>query len=228
MTSAPPIIQPKDMTSDKLKMLVYGSNSVGKTFLVTTAPKPIYLALEKSPLTMRRYNIPTMDINSWSELQAVFEYLKLAKHDFQTVMFDSLNEAQFLSQKHVLEAKGHESMQQGDWGDSIWDIQNLCRAFTRHLDMNVIFTCALDHLSKVAQPDIATKRLPGDLLNLFDFVGYMVAKEEKSKITRAIRFEPSELIRAKNRDGVFDLWEKPDFAALVTKLKTSFKKGVAA
>lgn len=73
-------------------ILIYGESGVGKTRLISTAPKPIVLSAEGGLLSLKRYNIPYIEIKSDDDLKQAYKYLSVKNDDYETVVLDSLTE----------------------------------------------------------------------------------------------------------------------------------------
>lgn len=228
MATTPKIVKPKDTIQDALKMVVYGNSGVGKTTFAATAPKALILSAEAGLLSIADKDVDVISINSWKDLQEAFEYLKNGKHEYQTVVLDSLTELQKKHQDYLLQSSGHERLSMQSWGDNIQAMRKTCRAF-RDLPMNVIL---ISLVSSESGEDgsgggkslaLNGKSLPNEVMGFMDLVGYMVAAESKDdggevKTKRAIRFQPTETIMAKDRSGKLNDWELPDFAAIYNKV----------
>jgi len=128
---------------------------------------------------------------------------------------------------------GQQRLSQQAWGDNIEAMRKACRAF-RDLPMNVILIALASEVTgedggtPIRRPALQGKSLPNEVMGFVDLVGYMVAKEVKDDagetvIKRAIRFQPTENISAKDRSGKLNIWEAPDFMTIQKKVFGTLK-----
>jgi hypothetical protein len=91
----------------------------GKTSLLAQSPKPIFLmtkgetgllSLIGSGQISPTAHLP--ELQSWGELQAAIRFLKTEKHDFKTVVIDTLNGAERMMHEYVCDRDFD-----GDWGE---------------------------------------------------------------------------------------------------------------
>ncbi|KKM73036.1 hypothetical protein LCGC14_1414500 [marine sediment metagenome] len=226
MTATSTIVKAADTVAQSLKMVVYGNSGVGKTTFASTAPKPIILSAEAGLLSIADKDIDVISIDKWTDLHDAFDYLKNAKHDYKTVVLDSLTELQKKHQDHLVGAS-EKQMTQQQWGINIEVLRKTCRAF-RDLPMNVILIALASEIEQngvsVTRIALQGKSLPNEVMGFVDLVGHMVTQErvvedsEEMKIVRAIRFQPTDTIAAKDRSDRLEIWEKPDFTKIYNKV----------
>lgn len=231
-----------------IKILIYGPSGVGKTVFAATAPDVLFLDAEGGMLSVADKKIDRIKINSFKDIKDAFMFLKNEKHDYKTVVIDSLTETQKKSMDEILKASGKDMPRIGDWGMNIEQIRRMVRNF-RDLPMNVIITALEMNLTdedegiSTKSPALQGKSLPQEVMGFMDVVGYMVAQEKKiesegkgkketeKKVVRAIRVQPTASINAKDRSpgGKLGIWVKPDFTEIYEtvfgKPVTKKKKG---
>jgi hypothetical protein len=97
------------------RLLVYGSAGIGKSTLAANAPNPIFLDLEggSSQLDVARAE----GLNRWEELLGAVQSLTTDAHDFETVVVDTLDRAEWLCWQSVCERAKVRSIEQigGGW-----------------------------------------------------------------------------------------------------------------
>lgn len=96
-------------------MLFYGVGKVGKTSLALEAPAPLYLATdgERAP---EGVDVPTGDVESFDDLLNAFGELLTEKHDFKTVVIDSLDGLEPLVWKATCARLGVQSIEDPGYG----------------------------------------------------------------------------------------------------------------
>lgn len=223
------IVKPTDTVQEALKMVVYGDSGVGKTVFGSTAPKPLYISCEAGLLSIADKDIDVVEINDWPDLVAVFDLLKSGKHQYKSVVLDSLTELQKKHQDYLLSKGGQQRLTMQGWGDNILAMRKVCRAF-RDLNMNIILIALAGELASESGDGVARKRfalngkdLPNEVMGFFDLVGYMYTQDVKDDAgqtvtKRAIRFQPNETIPAKDRSGKLDALEPADFMTIYKKV----------
>lgn len=89
---------------DPERILVYGSPGVGKSTFAANAPRPVFLDLEggTSQLDVARVE----GIASWDDLLAATRQLATEPHDFQTVVVDTLDRAEWLCWQKLCQTAG--------------------------------------------------------------------------------------------------------------------------
>lgn len=137
-----------------INMLVYGNPGVGKTVLAGSADavpelRPVLiLDVEGGTFSIReRYpDVDVVRVQTWPDMQKVYDALYKMEHEYQTVVLDSLTEIQKFSMYRIMTQVLQEHPDRDpevpsirEWGKNIEQIRRLVRAF-RDLPMNVIFT----------------------------------------------------------------------------------------
>ena len=69
--------------------LIYGTDGVGKSYWASQAPRPIFIGAEKGTEQLDVARFPQTD--SIGELLAQVRALQLEKHEFDSVVLDSLD-----------------------------------------------------------------------------------------------------------------------------------------
>src|SRR5512140_3187219 len=100
------IVKAASTTQGKLKMVVYGNSGVGKTVFASTAPKPLFLSVEAGLLSIAHKDIDVVEINSTEDLNGAFDLLKNGKHQYESVVLDSLTEMMKRHQDELLAKSG--------------------------------------------------------------------------------------------------------------------------
>jgi phage nucleotide-binding protein len=154
-----------------VKVLVYGRNGKGKTRFAATAPKPIILDVnEEGTSSVRNYpDAHVYRIKKWEQLTWAYWYLREGNHEFESVVIDTLTQAQKLCMSAVLrraedrDPNRPPSMpRRQDWGQMTEMMKPVIFDF-RNLPMNVIFVCQ-ERVDKGGEDDEdATNRFVPDL-----------------------------------------------------------------
>lgn len=84
----------KITAADGIKAVIYGRSGVGKTMLCATAPGPIILSAEKGLLSLRKFNIPYIDINNYKDLKDAYVWAMQSSESrkYATFCLDSMSE----------------------------------------------------------------------------------------------------------------------------------------
>ena len=90
-----------------LALLVYGVHGVGKTSLPMEAEAPVYVTSEEND----EYDIARFPrVDSWDVFKAQLKTLREEKHDFQTLVIDTMDTFEQLAEKHILSKDNAKSM----------------------------------------------------------------------------------------------------------------------
>ena len=106
-------ILPKEKTPRKLALednsiLLHGVPKVGKSSMASQAENPIFLATEPGLGAIEAYQVP---ISNWNDFAGAIVALSEEKHDFKTVVVDTIDNAYFFCSEAVCRKanKTHES-----------------------------------------------------------------------------------------------------------------------
>ena len=82
-----------DVHLNGIKVLVYGKGGIGKTKLMGTAPKPLVLSCEGGLLSLRKDNIPYIEIETTADIYEAYDFIKSRKgRRYETIGLDSISE----------------------------------------------------------------------------------------------------------------------------------------
>lgn len=120
-----------------IKALIFWKPGSGKTTFASTAPKPIFLSAEAGLLSIADKAPDAIIVKTLKDLQDAHDYLKTQKHDYQTVIIDSITEINEII-KAEIERKNNRAIRRDDWGEVSTKIKRVIRDF-RDLPMHCIF-----------------------------------------------------------------------------------------
>lgn len=199
-----------------LKIGIYGDPGVGKTTLAATAPKPLFLNAEAGDVALRNKEVDIIKIEDFAMVQKIHDWLRAGKHDYQTVVIDSLTEFHRRSMDTVLRNAGREMPHQADWGHSMEYIRRLVRKF-RDLEMHTVFIHGA-----MFREDIVTGQseympnLPGklgpEISGYYDILGFMLMERDPrtKEYVRRLRVQPTPKFKAKDRTSTLGAYLEGD------------------
>lgn len=91
-----------DVTKKPPRILVYSRNKKGKTRFCATAPDVLIVDPEHGTDRMTRINPSVWHIEEWSEMDEVYNFLRLGGHDFRWVALDPTTRIHAHSLKFVM------------------------------------------------------------------------------------------------------------------------------
>ncbi|WLJ71061.1 hypothetical protein [Sphingomonas phage Kimi] len=197
------------------KCMVYGPAGVGKTRLLASAPYPIIISAERGLLSLRRFNIPVIQIKSLADLREAHTYVTGPNgRNIATVGLDSSSEIAevCLTEQKKLTRDGRKAY--GDAQDAMIDI---FRSFRDIHGKNVVFLAKQEFTTdgatgaKYNAPSFPGNKLAQAAPYFFDEVFQLnnFTTPEGQKIW-ALRTAPDQYNVAKDRSGSLAEWENAD------------------
>lgn len=201
-------------------MLVYGNPGVGKTVLAGSADvvpemRPVlFLDVEGGTLSLRdRYpEVEVVRVQSWNDIQKVYDALFNRQTEYKTVVVDSLTEIQKFSMYTIMDFvvrkdpdRDPDVPSMREWGKNIEQIRKLVRAF-RDLPINTIFT-ALEKSEKDTRTGVVSikpylsGKLADEVAGFMDIVSYQYTKVQDGEVKRLLLTSATEKQVAKDRTG---------------------------
>lgn len=207
-------------TSHKVKAVIYGASGSGKTTFAGNAKKAIFASAEGGLLSIADKNVDYVEIKSLQDLIEMRNYLSTQKHDFETVIIDSITEINDII-KLEIEKKTGKAMQLQDWGTLQKRIVEVLRSF-RDLDMNVLFIAQEKEASK-DENGVSAKLVPnlnGDMADriayFMDIVGYIyITKTGEHKVITSA----NPRLLTKDRTNLIGNDEQPNFQSWIDKVR---------
>lgn len=219
----------KDTSIMKIKVLVYGDAGSGKTRLCSTIKgTPLILSAESGLLSLKGFDLPFIEINSFEELQEAYRFVLSKEADkYDWICVDSLSEIAeicLLQESKKLNDKGKVDMLRA-YRELAVKMVALVRAFRDLKNKNVYMTAKLG-TEKDEQtggiyygPSLPGKMLSVQIPYLFDEVFYLNAKQnDDGTIGRYLLTQQDFNARAKDRSGCLDQIEVPDLGVIQSKI----------
>ncbi|MDB4726374.1 ATP-binding protein [bacterium] len=222
---------------DDYTILVYGESGVGKTTFSNGAPKPIILDFEDGTKGMEAYRV---QIGSWENFKRAITELLNEKHDFQTVVIDTLSNGQKMCDEYICKRERVSSVDKVGYGKGHgYVLDEIIREFNRikpKFDMDTneriggFHTLVMCHQKvKVNQPpegeafDELVPELVGKLYEkmpgMVDCVlhaGYAMVQKKKSRVLRVSDYL---MAKTKDRSGRLPSMIRLEYAALAKAFK---------
>jgi len=214
VTEIPPII----------KMALYGRAGVGKTVFASTMPKPLLLAAESGTASIRdRMDAVTViDVKTYDDLLLALEFLKKdTSQRFESVIIDSLSEAQRKFMDFLMDSHEKANMTLDMYGECTTEMRRIVREFC-DLNINVLFIHSVrddkdEEVGSIVHKCGMVGRMADEMPHYVDVVGYMAVrspgpKDEDQTVKRFIAVQPMPKYDGKDRFGKLDRLMPPDFA----------------
>lgn len=114
------------------RVLVYGVEGVGKTTLAAATPTPIFLGAEDGSghLDVPRFPAPT----SWADVKSAVEVLLVEKHDFRTLVLDTVDWAEPLLWDFICARDSKKSIEDYGYGKGYQAAIDEWRVFLTQLE----------------------------------------------------------------------------------------------
>ena len=206
-----------------LKVLVYGEAGAGKTTLIKTLRKPLILSAEGGLLSLRKENLPFIEIHTVEELRDAAKWLETSAEakQFESVALDSISEIAevVLSTEKALNKDGRAAY--GNMNDVMTKIIRSFRDLpNKHVYFSAKIEKAQDEMNQMLYaPSMPGKTLTQSLPFFFDEVfALRVGRNDKGETRRMLMCRPDGMWTAKDRAGALEAWEPADLGAVIAKI----------
>lgn len=235
-------VRPVQARSKFLNILVYGDSGVGKTVLAGSADavpsmRPVlFVDIEGGTESLRGMydDVETVRVQTWKQMQEVYDVLHSGNHDYSTVVLDSLTEIQKFNMYNIMtdlvnnkEGVDPDIPGMREWGKNIEQMRRFVRAF-RDLEMHSIFTALMrsdkDQKSGVIKmkPSMSGK-IADEVAAFLDIVMYYYVKEVEGEngpeTKRLLLTRATERVVAKDRSNTLPMIiEDPTMGMLINMI----------
>lgn len=227
--------------------ILYGPMGTGKTSLAATAPKPLFMDIERGTKVLKVYKDERSKVGvlPWRDF-ATFERMSWEVRngrvgDYQTFVLDSVTE---LQKKHIDEitaseynrtnASGYQGTKrdnpyvpwQQDYKLSTEAIRRVCMVL-RDSPINIIIIAHQyeekdeDTGSLISIRPGITPSLAQSLVGMVDFVAHITAEAKDGKFVQRAQISPGRKVSAKNRIGAIGTIDNPTWDKFIGKGWTS-------
>lgn len=193
--------------TDKVKILIYGGSSMGKTTLLGGLKgKTLIISAEAGLLVLRDKKMDVAEVKNLDDFKEVFIGLKDGTLKYDNVAIDSLTEVadMLIDELSADEYYGNPSNAFVLWKEYSNQLSKIVKAF-RNLPVNVIFTALEDSLEEngmiVKTANIQGKSVKSKLMSLFDEFYRLHSDKEGN---RFLSTTSTNIYQAKSRAGVFE------------------------
>lgn len=235
------------------RLLIHADNGIGKSSLAAAAPNPIFVQLEDGLENIDTSAFPLC--KSFNEMMEQLTWLYREKHEFQTIVLDSLDWAESLIARHVCEEGGKRSISDFGYGagyqamlENFGRVVKALTAIREERGMTVILICH-SQIKTYANPlgadyDRHTLKLRDKNAELWlewcDLVGFLHFSiftsttkkgfgQESTKAyggtDRVLSCAPNAAYVSKNRYGIIQDIDVPDPASGWAALMAAVKGG---
>jgi len=140
------------------RVVLYAPEGVGKTTFGTQAPSPLFICTERGT---DNFDVPRVNCQTWDEVTEALNYLAAGKHEFKTLVIDTLDWLEALLIKDICEKAEENSIEKvnGGFGKGYIELEQRTREFIMGLDYLIdkginIFLLAHAKIEKFQDPEI--------------------------------------------------------------------------
>ncbi len=221
----------KDITTDGVKALVYGTAGTGKTTLSSTLDhkRTLIVSFESGLLSLLdepgSETIQYVEVTTLEELNNV--YTELCKPDrqkeFDNIFIDSISE---ISELVLATVKANPKIYKGMQDNmklymiTQEEMIKIAKAFRDLKGYNIFMTALAEpyvkNMKETMRPMMVGQKLGAKMLSLFDFIFYMAAEDDGKRV---IFTQPSTTYEAKSRSRKLLNKEEADLGHILAKIK---------
>ncbi len=222
----------KDITSDGANILIYGESGVGKTYLIKDLKNSIVVSADKGLLTLKKFDIPYIDVNNMQDINDAYELVKKSNYDH--IVLDSLTEiaesVMFELKEKKLDGTARKD-KRAAYGDLADLFGVMIRKFRDIRGKNTIFICKMKYIYELSPsgeeiligygPMIPGKVLPHGIPYLTDEVfAYIKDRKGRFFLTEGDRKYP-----AKDRSQALEAKEyEPNLQSIIDRVLENSKE----
>lgn len=211
----------RNIKANNLKVVIYGPAKIGKTRLAINAPSPVVISTEKGLLSLRKENIPYIQVDDLKELAEAYTWATKSNESrqFRTFIFDSISDLGEVVLGH--EKKNNRNGQKA-YGNTNDTVMQIFRDF-RDIDKHVCFIAKEMQYSgannmQCVRPTMPDAYLTGQLPYMFDCILHYEHLLHESNWWQVLRCKASEQVTAGDRSGTLDEFEEPHLGKLFQKI----------
>lgn len=205
-----------------VKCLLYGPPGSAKTPILNTAPRPVLLATEPGLLSMRGSKIPTWEANTPARIDDFFKWFfsSAETKNFDTLGVDSVSQMADIYLQQSLKDNKHGMKAYGEMAEStMGHLRTLY--YTRYKNTYLICKEEIKNIDNqvVKRPYFPGQVLPIDVPHMYDIIARLAKTNVPGQQGETLAFQciGNYNVIARNRTGNLDMFEFPDFGALVKK-----------
>ena len=212
-----------DVSSNGIKVLVYGHAGAGKTTLGATMPAPIIISAEGGLLSIKDAGLDYIEVNSMDTLMEAFEYVSASGDKYASVVLDSISE---IAEVVLVHEKAVNKDGRAAYGEMAVQMTSIVRAFRDLGGKHVLMTAKVEKAQDESGRILYSPSMPGNKVGqslpyFFDEVlALRVEKDADGRAQRALMCDSDGIWLAKDRSGKLDAWEAPDMGAIIQKMST--------
>ena len=192
--------------SVKGKILIYGQSGSGKSWLGVTSPSPLVLLTEKNGFASIAHSNPDAQVIECDKIEDIYAAIRAIKSgeisEFETLVIDSLTNAQTMIKSRILARSGKKRLQIQDWGDLAGETLSLIEGL-RSLDCHVVCIALRDDelVSETGRrytyPLFEGKKTKNNISQFFNVIGDLSRETGDKGISRTLLFDGDESILCK-------------------------------
>lgn len=213
------------VSANGIKVLVYGNSGTGKTRLMATVPSPVILSAESGLLSLRKFNLPYIEIHNMGELSQAFQWIMGSNEarQFATICVDSASEIGEVCLKGELSTNKDGRKAYGEFGTKMI---SAIRDFRDIPGKNVVITAkqewAKDDSNGMMMfaPSMPGSKVGPAIPYYFDevFQQCVFSDPQTKERKEWLRTRADAQNIAKDRSGALAEWEAPNLSAIFAKI----------
>lgn len=216
-----------DVATNGINTMVYGLAGTGKTRLLATAPHPLIISAENGLLSLKKLNVPYIQIGSMAELIAVYNLIvsgdsRMAA--FWTICLDSVSE---IAEAVLAYEMATNTNGQRAYGEMASQVMDQLRKFRDIPNRHIVFIAKqgrfVDQATGMALwgPLMPGKQLDQQLPYLFDEVLQLnnYTDPANGNVIEWLRTRRDNQNEAKDRSGLLFPAEPANLAAIFQKIQ---------
>ncbi len=218
-----------DFGVDGVKVVVYGASGVGKTRLATTASDCIILSAEKGLLSLKKDNIPYIEISRPKDVDEAYKFLKADK-EYQTIFLDTISEIGEVLLTDFLLTGGPDGTPVKDGRQAYRMMAEammpMIRKFRDLPGKNIVFLAKMEVKEDeengimMYRPMIPGQVIKNQLPYMFDGLWNMDIQKDKDKNDVAVfQCTATRGRYCKDRSGNLEMYERPDIDTIFGKAR---------
>ena len=213
-------IRPIASTETALKMLVYGPPGAGKTVLAASAADVpqmapvLFVDIEGGVRSIRDKQVDLLRAKSFTEIVQLLEFLRAGKHEYKTVVIDSITEVQKLNMYEIMRkvmvqdpSRDPDMPSLREYGKNTEQIRKLIRGYRDLTNVHTIFTALASEFKDERTGIVKTVpalsgKLASEIPGFLDIVVYLSVAEQNGKEVRVLLTDMTSRILAKHRTPI--------------------------